>query len=60
MKTIDLIALNLQEMDHQQIKTTDGGIAAAVAWLVIGICVSEMLDRGSNGDFWNGYNAARR
>ena len=26
MKTIDLSTLGLQEMDHQQIKTTDGGL----------------------------------
>ena len=29
MKTIDLSALDLQEMDHQQIKTTDGGMIGA-------------------------------
>ena len=62
MKNLDLNAYGVQEMNHQEMVETDGGVLgllAAVGWLLIGVCVAEMLDRDAPSDMAEGYNDAR-
>ena len=57
MKNLDLNAYGVKEMNAAEMQKTEGGIAAAVAWLVIGILVAELLDRNAAQDFRDGQAA---
>jgi hypothetical protein len=59
MRNLDLNAMCVQEMDKNAMMTVDGGIAPIV-WLILGVIVSECLDRDAPSDFMEGYNDARK
>jgi lactobin A/cerein 7B family class IIb bacteriocin len=56
MENLNLATYGVEELDEMEIKETNGGLASIV-WLLIGIAISELLDRGAAGDFCDGYNA---
>jgi len=58
MKNLDLNAYGVEEMDQQILITTNGGLLTELTWLVIGILVAEILDRGASQDFEDGRQAA--
>jgi hypothetical protein len=57
MKTLDLNAYGVSEMNSTEMQATEGG--NPIVWLIIGILVSEALDRDAAKDFKEGYNDAR-
>lgn len=57
MKNVNLNNYGVQEMNAEEMRETDGGLASIV-WLIIGVIVSECLDRNAANDFKEGYNAA--
>ncbi|GHT01089.1 hypothetical protein AGMMS49525_00920 [Bacteroidia bacterium] len=58
MKTLDLNACGVSEMSSAQMRNVNGGLAP-IMWLLIGIVVSECLDRHAAADFAEGFNDAR-
>jgi bacteriocin-like protein len=46
------------ELNEKELKNVEGGLGA-LFWLIVGIAISECLDRDSPSDFWEGYNDAR-
>jgi len=63
MKTLDLNAYGVSEMNQQELVETNGGLIftkAAITWFVAGILVSAMLDSNAVDSFNKGFEAARR
>ena len=59
MKTLDVNAMGLQEMNRSEMIETEGGLLPIV-WFLIGVAVAEVLDRDAPSDFMEGYNDARK
>jgi hypothetical protein len=57
MKNLDLNAYGVMEMNQQEMRNANGGIGAVV-WLIIGLIVSECLDKDAPKDFEEGRQAA--
>ena len=56
MKTLNLTLYGVKEMNETQMSEVNGG--GGVLWLVIGLIVSEMLDRNARRDFADGMQMA--
>jgi hypothetical protein len=58
MKNFDLNAYGVSEMNVAEMQKTDGGVLEAIGWLIIGILISECLDRNAQNDYAEGKQAA--
>jgi hypothetical protein len=58
MKNLNLDAYGVKEMTQIQLQTVNGGFGNAF-WFVLGILISELLDRGAPQDFKDGWNDAK-
>jgi hypothetical protein len=55
MKRLDLNAYAVEEMSNVAMRKTEGG--HPIAWLILGILISECLDRNAPKDFADGQQA---
>ena len=54
----DLNVSSVKALDKEELKQINGGLAP-VTWFLMGIAVSELLDRDNVRDFMEGFNDAR-
>ena len=59
MKTLDLNAYGVMEMNEAEMQSANGGFLQLLAGLVVGVIVAELLDRNAARDFMDGWNAAK-
>lgn len=59
MKELDLSTLCVEEMNETELREIGGGWLVGIGWLLLGVAVSELLDRNAAQDFMDGWNAAK-
>ena len=58
MKNLNLNDFGVQEMNAEEMRGVDGGLGS-IFWLIVGVVISECLDRNAGKDFQDGWNAAK-